>query len=145
LCASDDAVTPRPNFVGAYSEQCASCAQAEWHGDEPPACALCYVYLLADRDADDLPALLTATRTSLKAAKQANTLVKAFGVKREIIVSGQQTINDKGKFYTLTFRLDNGIEPDGVMRYAAMARALSGVVLSADTGEDLNGSGDEPF
>jgi hypothetical protein len=143
LCASDDAVTPRPNFASVFAQQCTGCVKAEWQGDEPPACALAYTYLLCDRDADDLPALLTATRTSLKAAKQVNTLVRAFGVRREVIVSGQQTINDKGKFYTLTFRLGNGIEPDDVARYAAMARALSGVVLSADTGEDLKG--DEPF
>jgi len=141
LCASNDAVVPREEFVGAYSERCETCPMAEWQDNAPPPCSFGYTYLIADRDADDLPAILTATRTSLKAAKQANTLVRAFGVKREIVISSQQVVNERGKFFTLTFKLGTEIEPDNVARYAAMAQALGGVILSPDTGEE-NGAGE---
>jgi len=135
LCASNDAVTPREEFVGVYSVNCAACPMAEWQRDAPPSCSFGYTYLVADRDADDLPAILTATRSSLKAAKAANTLVRAFGVRREIVVSSQQVVNDRGKFHTLTFKLGAEIEPGNAARYAAMSQALGGVILTADAGE----------
>ena len=141
LCASNDAVVPREEFIGAYAERCEACPMAEWQEDAPPPCSFGYTYLVADRDADDLPAILTATRTSLKPAKAANTLIRAFGVKREIVISSQQVVNDRGKFFTLTFKLGAEIEPENVARYAAMSQALGGVVLTADTGEE-NGAGE---
>ena len=135
LCASNDAITPRDDFAGVFSERCATCAEALWMDDQPPRCALSYVYLLADRETD-LPVMLSASRSSIKAAKQANTLVKAFGVRREIIVGTQEIRNDRGRFFALTFRLGDPVAAEDAARYAAMSRALGGVVLSADIGED---------
>ena len=142
ICASDDGAVPREVYRGVYAQRCEGCVQAQWLDDTPPPCALAYTYLLADRDADDLPAILTASRTSLRAAKQANTLVRAFGIKRELIIGSELTVNEKGKYHILTFKLGPQLSPDDMARYAAMSQALGGVVLSADVGEE-NGSQEE--
>jgi len=145
-CASNDGIVPRDDFAGVFSERCCTCAEALWLDDQPPRCALSYVYLLADRE-NDLPAMLSVSRSSLKAARQMNTLIRAFGVRREIIIGSQQVTNERGKYHVLTFRLGDPIAPDEVVKYAAMSAALGGVVLTADTGED-NGAGeaeDEPL
>jgi len=140
LCASNDGIVPRTEFAGMYAEQCADCPQMLW-GDngEPPACSFGYSYLAADRSRDDLPFILTANRSSLKAARACNTLVKAFGQRREVVIAAQQAVSDRGKYYVLTFKLGEPIPSEDVIRYVAMARALGGITLGPDVGEE-NGS-----
>ena len=143
LCASDDAIAPRPQFAGTYSERCDVCPKAEWLNDRPPECAFGYTYLLACRDAGDLPVILSASRTSLRAAKQVNTLISAFGVRFEIIVSSERVVNDYGKFHTLSFRLGDPVNPDDMAKYAAMSAAFGGTQLGPDAGLDDDDDDDD--
>ena len=143
LCASNDAFAPRDGYVGKYATLCSDCPHAQWGEDgKPPACSFGYTYLIADRDVDDLPAMLTASRTSLKAAKQANTLIRAFGVRREIIIGTKAVVSKQGKYHILAFTLGDSVEPEAIAKYADMSQSLGGTVLGADTGDESTSSPD---
>ncbi|MFQ5791401.1 MAG: hypothetical protein ACE5JI_13095, partial [Acidobacteriota bacterium] len=72
----------------------------EW-GDngEPPRCSFGYTYLASDVDHGDLPFVFTANRSSLKPARTLNTLVRAFGQTRQVVVSAKQAESDRGRYY----------------------------------------------
>ena len=140
LCASNDGIAPRPEFAGEYAERCEGCPMTEWGDDgTPPRCAFGYTYLCSDVGCDDLPFVLTASRSNLKAARTLNTLSKAFGPRRQVVISAQQAISDRGKYFTLRFALGDNVAPEDVGRYVAMSRALGGVTLGPDVG---NGDSD---
>ena len=136
LCASDDAVAPRKEYMNTYARNCNSCRNSAWLDDEPPPCNFGYTFLLACRDIGDLPVLLSTAPTSVTAAKQANTLIRALGVKYEMIIGTKRKTNDKGKFFVLTFTLGEPIAPESIARYANLSLSLSRAILDADTGPE---------
>jgi hypothetical protein len=136
LCASDDAFMPREGN-GLRDRQpgpCAECAGGKWGEDgTPPACSLVYTYLCADRGGDDMPFMISAMRTSAKAAKKLNTLIKMFGIKKAMKIRTELVKGDQGQWYELVFQVASDLTPPEVQRYAGMAASLSGVSMTVDT------------
>ncbi len=135
-CASDDGIMPRAGN-GLSNKQpgpCAACEFAQWSPDgSPPRCSLVYTYLCADRSNDDMPFLIAAMRTSAKAAKKLNSLIKLFGIRKSIRIASGLVNGDQGQWYELKFEAGDSLTPDEVRRYADMARSLAAVDMTVDT------------
>jgi len=136
LCASDDAKEPRDN-IGVSDPQpgpCETCPMAQWGADhEPPRCSLVYTYLCADRHEDDMPFLISAMRTSAAAAKKLNTLVKMFGIRKEMVIKTVLRQEDKGIWYELLFQVAAPLTADEMRYYASMAASFADVKMTVDT------------
>jgi len=136
LCASDNGIMPREGN-GLSDKQpgpCAACQYAQWSPDgTPPRCALVYTYLCADRNNDDMPFLISAQRTSVRAAKKLNSLLKLFGVQKSVRISSELVKGEQGQWYELKFEASNILTPEEMKRYAAMAASLAAVEMSVDT------------
>jgi len=134
-CASDDGIQPRAGN-GLSNKQpgpCATCAMSQWGQDgAPPRCSLIYTYLFANR-ADDMPFLLAAMRTSARAAKKLNSLIKMFGIRKTIIIKAELVNNEQGQWYELVFQAGQTLSGDDVQHYGAMASSLAGVAMAVDT------------
>ncbi len=146
-CASDDGIMPRAGN-GLSNKQpgpCAACEFAQWSPDgSPPRCSLVYTYLCADRSNDDMPFLIAATRTSAKAAKKLNSLIKLFGIRKSIRIAAELVNGDQGQWYELKFEAGESLAPEEVRRYADMARSLASVEMRVDSEvPDEEPSGDD--
>lgn len=147
-CASDDAIVPREGsgLNDKQSGPCAVCPMAQWGDDHvPPACSLVYTYLCADRAGDDMPFLLSAMRTSAKAAKKLNTLIKMFGIKRSITIVTNLVSGDQGQWYELLFQAGEALPAEEVQKYAGMAAALAGVMMAVDTENTATDANSDDF
>lgn len=134
-CASDDAIQPRTGngLTNKQPGPCVTCPMSQWGEDgTPPRCSLVYTYLFADC-ADDMPFLLSAMRTSAKAAKKLNSLIKMFGIRKSIIIRSELVNSDQGQWYELVFQAGRSLTPDEVKRYGEMAASLAGVAMAVDT------------
>ncbi len=136
LCASDNGVMPRDGN-GLSDKQpgpCVACQYAQWSPDgTPPRCALVYTYLCADRNNDDMPFLISATRTSVKAAKRWNSLLKLFGNRKSVRITSELVSGNQGQWYELKIEAGKTLTTDEIRRYADMARSLAAVEMSVDT------------
>lgn len=136
LCASDNGVMPRDGN-GLSDKQpgpCVACQYAQWSPDgTPPRCALVYTYLCADRNNDDMPFLISATRTSVKAAKRWNSLLKLFGIRKSVRITSELVSGNQGQWYELKIEAGKTLTTDEIRRYADMARSLAAVEMSVDT------------
>lgn len=134
-CASDDGIQPRAGN-GLSNKQpgpCSSCPMSQWGQDgAPPRCSLVYTYLFANR-ANDMPFLLAAMRTSARAAKKLNSLIKMFGIRKTIIIKTELVNNEQGQWYELVFQAGQSLSADEVQHYGAMANSLAGVAMAVDT------------
>lgn len=134
-CASDDGLQPRAGN-GLSNKQpgpCAFCPMAQWgEADTPPRCSLVYTYLFADR-ADDMPFLLAAMRTSARAGKKLNSLIKMFGIRKSIVIRTELVNNEQGQWYELVFQAGQALSPEETRRYGEMASSLAGVAMAVDT------------
>lgn len=143
-CASDDGVQPRAGneLRNRQPGPCAICPMAQWEEDgTPPRCSLVYTYLFADR-ADDMPFLLSAMRTSARAAKKLNSLIKMFGIRQSIVIKSELVNGDQGQWYELVFQAGGVLTPDEVRRYGGMAASLAGVAMAVDTEAESEGAAD---
>lgn len=134
-CASDDGTQPRANggLTNRQPGPCAVCPMSQWgENGVPPRCSLVYTYLFADRN-DDMPFLLSAMRTSAKAAKKLNSLIKMFGIRKTIIVRSELVNNEQGQWYEFVFQAGQPLTPDEVKHYGEMAASLAGVAMVVDT------------
>lgn len=138
LCASDDGVHPRP--VDGYQEgPCATCPYAQWGADStPPACSLVYTYLASNVDDEDMPFLISAMRTSAKAAKKLNSLIKMYGLSRRIVIEAELVKGTEGQWYELRFRANGALTRDEQIKYRQIAASMSNVAMGVDT-EDQAG------
>lgn len=147
-CASDDGLQPRAGN-GLSNKQpgpCAFCPMAQWgEADTPPRCSLVYTYLCADRGNDDMPFLISAMRTSAKAAKKLNSLIKLFGIRKSVRIAAELVNGDQGQWYELKFEAGESLSPDEVRRYADMARSLAAVDMAVDTEPVDEPGGDDPL
>ena len=147
-CASDDGVMPRPGngLSNKQAGPCAACSLSQWSDGTPPRCSLVYTYLCADLGNDDMPFLLSAMRTSAKAAKRLNSLIKLFGIRKSIRIASDLVNGDQGQWYELKFEAGESLSPDEVRRYADMARSLAAVDMAVDTEPVDEPAGDDfPF
>jgi len=145
MCASDDAQEPRGG-IGISDPQsgpCKTCPFSQWgENHEPPRCSLVYTYLCADRNEDDMPFLISAMRTSVKAAKKLNTLVKMFGIRKEMSIGTVLREEDKGQWYELLFQVARPLSQESMKHYAGMAASLAGVQMTVDTENTAGGIDD---
>ena len=147
-CASDDGIVPRVGN-GLSNRQpgpCATCPFSQWSPDgTPPRCSLVYTYRCADRGNDDMPFLISAMRTSAKAAKKLNSLIKLFGIRKSVRIAAELVNGDQGQWYELKFEAGESLSPDEVRRYADMARSLAAVDMAVDTEPVDEPGGDDPL
>ena len=135
LCASDDARTPREQREG-YGPTCDACPFSQW-GDEgqPPKCSLVYNFLAADLDDDNTPFLLALHGSSVKHAK---TVLSAFALKhlplfsQPVQIDAIEVKNDKGRFYEVVMRPNDGGRPFDWRPFAEMYRAYKHTTIRAD-------------
>ncbi len=135
-CASDNGVAPRINggLLNRQPGPCSTCPFSQWGADgTPPRCTLVYTYLCADRGDGDMPFLISAQRTSVRAAKKLNSLLKLFGVQKSVRISSELVKGEQGQWYELKFEASNILTPEEMKRYAAMAASLAAVEMSVDT------------
>lgn len=142
LCASDDGLAPRPEYVGndirligqdeigepivirnTIPAKCDGCPFAQW-GDnhEPPACNA--VAIFAGVDQEGMPVLLQIKSTGMKNVPSLKTLVAANGIRKAIKVGAVKEQNDTGTYYVPTFTV--GAKPAKDWQKTAMRIASLG-------------------
>lgn len=145
LCASDNAIMPRleGGLADPLPGPCATCPMALWGDDhEPPRCSLVYTYLCADCAEDDMPFLISAMRTSVKAAKKLNSLIKMFGIRKSMTIKTALVTGDQGQWYELLFQVAATLSAEAIQRYASIARAMAEVEMTVDTENTAGGIDD---
>lgn len=142
LCASDNGIFPRQEFVGADVTDtktgvvhvinlncgCADCPFSKFTETEDaasvtPLCSLGYVYAMLDLDTG-LPFLMRAQRTGIQAARQLNTVAKMMGRTKSIIISGKVTQDEKGTYAVPVFSTGQKLTPDIINAAAALVRDM---------------------
>jgi hypothetical protein len=124
LCGSDDALTPRRQFVGSGVEDaksgvthmidggpCAECLASQFIADIPPLCTFSYSYALLDLD-NGMPFLMRAQRTGIQAGRKLNTVAKLCGRAKSVIISANIVKNDKGKYAVPIFTVGDKLTAD---------------------------------
>ena len=142
LCASDDGVTPRADFIGTAIEtvgkdakgktvvttntipgKCDGCPFGSWGEDrEPPACAA--VAIFAGVEAEGLPVLMQIKSTGMKNVASLKTLVAANGIRKAVRVGSVREQNDTGTYYVPVFTI--GTKPDKEWQKTALRIAALG-------------------
>lgn len=149
LCASDDAVEPRPEYksqlIAQYGDEtgetCAACPFSQWgvdaNGEQiPPACNLSYKYAVLDLETG-MFGLLSLSRTDIKVARQLNTLLVqgmpklAFGTRR--------VEDDRGNWYAFDYRIVGSLESEDV----ETAKQLLPLVKSAQVTAEMGTEGEQ--
>jgi hypothetical protein len=167
LCASDDSLIPRPQFVATaitdwlgfkmggvqIPSKCEACPLKEWPEDiDKPPCALSYKYVIVDLESG-MPGLLNLSRTAVGMARALNTLLVTGGLKK-LRLGTELVESDKGRWYAFRYSVVGRPEPEDWEVIKAVAPMARDVVISAEVGaEDLEeqpyrgpGPGDEiPF
>jgi hypothetical protein len=137
LCASDDAINPRAEYIGATITDsatgetfvitgeggCAACPFSHFienNGDRiAPLCAKAYSYAMIDR-ATGIPFVMRAQRTGTQAAKQLNTVAKTVGRRKMIRITSHEVKSDSGSYYVPVFST-NGDTPVELLNHATRA------------------------
>jgi hypothetical protein len=116
LCASDDALSPRQDYIGheIFDEDrgikwiidgsaCAQCPFSEFGPNgETPLCAKAFSYAMIDVEVG-VPFIVRAQRTGIQAAKQLNTLAKLLGRRKLIHITSREVKSDSGTYYVPVF------------------------------------------
>lgn len=141
LCASDDGLLPRQEYSNVYDhgQGCTACSMAEWGPNgEPPKCNLAYNYLVLVIDTE-MPGVISMTRTSVKTAKQLNTLVSTYNIKHAIrFYASDKITGETGAWYE--WRVADAGPVENPDRFIRAARNLAGSKITTDTEHDGNGS-----
>lgn len=131
LCASDDAIHPRPG--GQYAGPCASCPAAMWRGDTPPECSVTANILAVDRtNGLDLPFRMALMRTAYSPWKELFTrihLARRPAWSFEVTATTAKVENQKGRYYVPRFELQP-LPPEEQARYRELYLALRHVELT---------------
>jgi len=107
ICASDDGLTPRAEFVDVYVDvygvtighECANCPLSKFGDDgTPPPCAKGYNVGMMDAGAT-MPFVVSLKRTGTQSARQLITLAKANKRAYTIVFSTKKVADDKGVYY----------------------------------------------
>jgi hypothetical protein len=142
LCASDDGIFPRADFVGTIIEtvakdehgktvvnsdaipaKCDGCPFGAWgENSEPPACAA--VAIFAGVEQEGLPVLMQIKSTGMKNVASLKTLVATSGIRKAVRVGSLREQNDTGIYYVPVFTL--GQKPDKEWQKTAMRIAALG-------------------
>lgn len=139
-CASDDNKMPREGngLTDPQPGPCASCEYAQWgDGHEPPACSLVYTYLCADMS-DDSVFMLSAMRTSARAAKKLNTSFGQWKLSREHVLKTKLEKGDQGQWYELVAVAGEQIPPEKQVELIQKLRGLKDLVMTVDTETGLS-------
>jgi hypothetical protein len=136
-CASDDGAQARPAGVLYPGRLCAECPLSEWSENDrgqriPPACAFTYNYILADEALDGMPVQISFMKTAVPAARQLNTLIKAFGTSRRIILGTKEVRSDRGRYWVPVIRDGGALEKEQAAYYRQMAAGMGGVALATE-------------
>jgi len=143
-CASNNNKTPRDDIADPVTDNCATCPMAIWGDDMPPECSLVYTYLIANISDDNMPMLLSAMRTSIKAAKKLNSLIMAYGLSRKVIITTEFCSGDKGQWYELRFRAGDKLIADEVDFYSGLATNMAAIDVTVDTEPELDADDLDP-
>ena len=141
LCASDDGLYPRPQFVGTVvmgtkitGNPCAQCPFAKF-GDngEAPYCPKGYGIAFLDADSE-MPILMALAKTSAKAAKAIVTITKMVKARKLISMSSVFVQKDKGSWWE-PVPFIAGDTPTGLYNLARMAAGEGNLAKRLDLSE----------
>lgn len=124
LCASDDGILPRAEFIGTLVTdtklnltdeirgECATCVFSRFGPNgESPLCPKAYVYAMLDVESG-LPFVVRMQRSATKAAKQINTIAKMQGRKKLIVLASKKVTSDTGNYYEPIFMSGEATPPE---------------------------------
>lgn len=126
LCASDDALHPRDEYLGANVNGidipaiCADCPFSKFGDDgTPPACAKGYQFAFID--SDSVPYVVRLQRTGTAAAKQLVMIGKTIKRRRVIRLSSKQIKSDNGAYYEPVIGIAGETSQDMLLSAAYMS------------------------
>lgn len=143
LCRSDNAVTPRPEFIGQdvfddggnIPDTCAECPFSQWGPDgEAPACSLSENWA-AILDTGDI-VILRLKGTSAAASKMLKNIMRANKLKKRptyVQLGSKFERTDKGQYYVTTLAAAAAVPPATVLE---LARDLAGINLAARAADE---------
>lgn len=124
LCASDNAILPRGEYIGTVVTdtkqgvrdeirgECATCIFSKFGANgESPLCAKAYVYAMLDIETG-LPFVVRMQRTATHAAKQINTIAKMQGRKKLIVLASKKVQSDTGNYFEPVFMSGEATPPE---------------------------------
>ena len=138
LCASDEALYPRSEFVGkdvrdgktgvthVIDGSCADCPFSKFTNDATPLCTFSYSYGFYDV-ASGLPFVMRAQRTGIKAAKQLNMQIMKYGRGNVIMLSASKVTDDNGKYAVPVFSAGDKLTGDLAHGAAEFVRSFGNI------------------
>ena len=119
MCASDDALMPRAEYIGATlidsatnvqqtinEEGCATCPFSQFmeiKGETiAPLCSKSYAYAMIDAETG-VPFVMRAQRTGTSAAKRLNTIASTQGRRKQIVITSQRIETNSGSYFVPVF------------------------------------------
>ena len=140
LCASDDAIMPRAEYIGRSltdSERdiehiiddagCPSCPFSKFgNNGETPLCAKSFTYAMLDA-MTHFPFLFRAQRTGMSAARQLTRIAKTIGRQKYIKISTREVKSDSGAYFVPVFSTNGDAETE-IKQYAATLSSQVGNV-----------------
>lgn len=160
VCFSPDGRTG----IGDPGGDCATCPLAQWRRgtdgqpDSPPECARGYQYVVFLPGHEPLPMALILAKTSTKAGKKLNYMLKAYARRGSVFsVSAKKQQNNKGTFFVFDVERARDVTPEELQHMLELRQMLAGqtIVVEQDAGdftyddaEDIGNTGatgDDPY
>jgi len=152
LCVSDDAVTPRAEYIGRTvfdsdneiqheidGSPCVECPFEKFSANgETPLCAKNFSYAMLDAESG-LPFVIRAQRTAIGAARQLNTIARTLGRRKLIVIASREVKSDTGTYFEPVFATGAATPADLVAFANQMGQSLGNFVARSD-GRGTNGS-----
>lgn len=153
LCASDDGLFPRQDYVGTNvidddrkiewtidGSACSECPFSQFGlAGETPLCAKAFSYAMIDVETG-VPFIVRAQRTGINAAKQLNTLAKLLGRRKLIRITSREVKSDSGAYYVPVFSTGDSAPKD--LKDFAMQTSLTwGNIAARVDVRAVNGNG----
>jgi hypothetical protein len=153
LCASDDALAPRSDYIGilvqdaktgaqhTITESCEGCPLKEFTENKDgtstaPICSKSYVYAMVDSD-NGIPFIMRAQRTGTSSAKRLNTIAMTQGRKRVIYITSQRVESDSGSYYVPVFTTMDDTAKDLLEHVAKMSLQFGNIAKRATINDKI--------
>lgn len=140
--------------VGDPGGECAKCPFAQWT-HEPPKCTRGYQYVVFLPGHEPLPVALILAKTSVKAAKKLNYMLKAYARRGSVFtLEAKKQQNNKGTFFVFDVNRARDMTPEELQHMLELRNSLAGqtIVVEQDAGDfsfdetgDTGATGDDPY